>query len=170
MTDIALAAASRAQLEHYARNVLNIVFSANWKDDTLRARIMDAGGADMIPAEMPDPLAAPVSHSAAHPVAHPVTRSAPEGDGDGASVSHVELTIHREKGEQDRVPLYCNGTRFDVPRGKKVVIPIRFYQILENAKKTEFSRGDAVNEAAIGEASDVYRFPFSVHRMISKAG
>lgn len=167
MTDIALAAASRAQLEHYARNVLNIVFSANWKDDTLRARIMDAGGADMIPAEMPEaPLVAPVSSS----VTHPVTKSASEGDGDGASVSHVELTIHREKGEQDRVPLYCNGTRFDVPRGKKVVIPVRFYQILENAKKTEFSRGDAVNEAAIGEASDVYRFPFSVHRMISKAG
>lgn len=163
MTDIALAAASRAQLEHYARNVLNITFSANWKDDTLRARIIDAGGADMIPAEMPEaPLVAPLPH--------PVARSVSEGDGDNASVSHVELTIHREKGEQDRVPLYCNGTRFDVPRGKKVVIPIRFYQILENAKKTEFIRGDGINEAAIGEASDVYRFPFSVHRMIGKAG
>lgn len=155
MSQIALAAASRAQLEHYARNVLNIVFSATCKDDTLRAKILDAGGADMISAEIPNA-----------PLRAPAAKRVLESRDNELPVTHVELTIHREKGEQDRVPLYCNGVRFDVPRGKKVVVPFRYFQILENAKKTEFARGDDVNEAAIGEPADVFRFPFSVHRMV----
>ena len=79
----------------------------------------------------------------------------------GKFEKRVRLTIWPEEGALPYVPLSLNGRAIRVQRDEEVDIPYPFFEILENANKTELIK---VDDEVKGRSSR--RFNYSVHGII----
>ncbi|WP_420411607.1 hypothetical protein [Roseibium sp.] len=78
-------------------------------------------------------------------------------------ITTVTLTIARQEGERANLDLYCNGECMLIPRGKPVTIPIRYFEVLENAKKISYTVGTEPGEPALSNPMETPRFSYVVH-------
>lgn len=153
---ITIEAASRDQLKHFC-TLQGLEFDGRSGDNKLRALIVQSGyERDWI--EVPDDLAA----------AEIVEVAADEPER-ANQPKMVELTISVQTGETGDVTLGHDGKIMRVPRGRRVKIPYRYYQVLEDAVQfvyEETARGADLSEHALRDPIPVYSYPFTVHRFI----
>lgn len=146
MATVSLALATKAQLDHFARNVLNLSLPEGATIPQLRAAIIAAHGEADIDA---GDAAAPASTKAPGAVAatdtrKPVTIIIPETEQDGAS-----QTVH----------VAVNGSNMIIPRGQPVTIPHAYLHALQNT----IQRLPVTNrEGEIVGWRDVPAYPFSI--------
>ncbi len=120
-----------------------------------------------VPANHPDALRPPAEtlYQAPPSLAQPPAPVAPRGSKADTRAPITEPRIELEimtselAGGTEPIPLGCNGTVMWVPRGKRVVIPIRYLASLENAKiKTYHQDPDDITMEIVELEGQIYPF------------
>lgn len=163
MRSVKLVEASKEDLVAYARNVLNAEIDARLGVAALRLKLEELGAPEDLSFDDDVPLSAP-SVVPSLSLADQDTADEIE-DNKRAGFSTVELTVHQQDGEPENVFLNCNGRAMLVPRGRMVTISRKYFEVLKNAVRVEYTASKD-GDGALQTAREVPRFAFSVHRMI----
>lgn len=74
----------------------------------------------------------------------------------------INIPEQDKPGGQEPVPVAVNGSQMWITRNKKVVIPVEYVEVLENAEQFIYPETrDGLNEEGLGEPRVVKAYPFS---------
>ncbi len=170
---IPLEEASREQLFHFARNVLNIEVGDGANNATIKSKIVQAKPdctEIMVPADAAPATASPAPGAGV--VAQPAAKQS------GSLTTHfrddpkVRLQIMRttEANRAKDVQVAVQGDVFLIRRGETVSVPYRVYLALNDAIEQVARDTDEINPATglpIKEWVEQHSYPFQVHAMPS---
>lgn len=145
--------ATREQLLHFAKSVLQLDIKDGARLSTIRSMVQTAGF-DGDEIDVPDEIAVAPT---------PMQSPAEPAKGNKGAIWHKITLQQSEKDNGDwPVPVIVNGSRVDLPRGVEVPVLGSYLEALQNAQYSVFEQRDK----EIVERK-VPRFPFSYHGVIS---
>lgn len=148
---VEISEAKPEQLREFANETLGLNLPPNTLETTLRARITAAHDKTFITVKDEEEPTAQVG-----PKPKPVT-AAQEDPPDLMVKVYINQT--EEPGGSDPVKLSCNGSAMLVPRGKDVLIHVKFVEILRNATQMKY---EPLADGGLSEGRKVPLYPFSI--------
>ncbi|RFC65014.1 hypothetical protein DYI37_03875 [Fulvimarina endophytica] len=149
-TKVKMTDATVAQLMMLATQTLGLEIEGTPTKAQLKAKIAEAGFSET-EFEVEEEV---------EPVENPTDAQIAEMDDERT----VRIVIPKQEGVPggtDAVPIGVNGRVARVMRGIEVDVPVKYVRVLDNAKKTVFTKDE--NQKIIGK-EEVHIYPFSVIR------
>ena len=151
---VAIAQASRNQLFHFARDVMQLDLRDNATPNEIKSRLKAAGyDKDFIEYEA-EGVDEPKRIVDTKPLDGDVI--APNGKPEKVK---IQIAVGDKPGEDLPVFVGVNGKGMFIPRGEPVEVPYPYYEVLNNARQYRFASNE---REGLQQPVEVPTYPFSV--------